>query len=351
MKTGWKLAVLLGCLALAVACCTKPPQAVVSANQAFDTLKGTCAQTYAPNQYRAAEDGVNMLNDLVAKHKCCMAKKEAPGVVQKIDAATQANNTEQARAKQDAEAALAAARQAVQAAGSAVTSANDQGRQADSRVTAVANNPDGQCNKKEIATIATPIHTSEFAPASYQQAKDALAEAERLMAASPCNYYKVKEAAEKATQLANKAKADADSEIARVKAEESKKTSALEELFKNKPCYYTVVKNDCLWKIAEKPLIYGNPFLWPLIWDANRSLIKDHPDLIYPKWVFNITREFTPEDAKKAEKTARNHPWPPDYGPWAAPKAPAVTPAPTETPAPAPAPAPAPEPAPAPPAN
>lgn len=38
---------------------------------------------------------------------------------------------------------------------------------------------------------------------------------------------------------------------------------------------YTVQPGDSLWTIAAKPSVYGNAFLWPLIWRANLELIKD----------------------------------------------------------------------------
>jgi nucleoid-associated protein YgaU len=38
--------------------------------------------------------------------------------------------------------------------------------------------------------------------------------------------------------------------------------------------------NDCLWKMAQDH--YGNPFLWPRIYEANRHLIRD-PNIIFPK--------------------------------------------------------------------
>lgn len=40
-------------------------------------------------------------------------------------------------------------------------------------------------------------------------------------------------------------------------------------------------RRDCLWRIAEYDFIYGNPWQWRKIYDANRDIIDD-PDLIYP---------------------------------------------------------------------
>ena len=48
---------------------------------------------------------------------------------------------------------------------------------------------------------------------------------------------------------------------------------------------YTVVKGDHLWGIAKKSEHYGNPFAWPVIYQANRDQIKN-PDLIYPRSKF-----------------------------------------------------------------
>jgi len=38
--------------------------------------------------------------------------------------------------------------------------------------------------------------------------------------------------------------------------------------------------NDCLWNMAREH--YGDPFLWPRIYEANRDLIRD-PNVIFPK--------------------------------------------------------------------
>lgn len=61
---------------------------------------------------------------------------------------------------------------------------------------------------------------------------------------------------------------------------------------------YTVVKGDCLYKIAGMKNIYGNSRLWPAIWDANKSGVVSapprvaktipNPNLIYPGQVLKI---------------------------------------------------------------
>ncbi len=50
---------------------------------------------------------------------------------------------------------------------------------------------------------------------------------------------------------------------------------------------YRKVNTDCLWRIAEFKEIYGDPFLWPKIWQRNQKAIPN-PDLIYPGQVLII---------------------------------------------------------------
>jgi nucleoid-associated protein YgaU len=44
---------------------------------------------------------------------------------------------------------------------------------------------------------------------------------------------------------------------------------------------------DCLWNIAAKPQIYGDPFMWTVLYEANRHQIDD-PDLILPGMILEI---------------------------------------------------------------
>ncbi len=58
---------------------------------------------------------------------------------------------------------------------------------------------------------------------------------------------------------------------------------------------YEVQRGDYLWKIAKNPDIYGDPYAWIRIYTANRDQIKN-PDLIYPNQVFRIPRMAGPNE-------------------------------------------------------
>ena len=69
------------------------------------------------------------------------------------------------------------------------------------------------------------------------------------------------------------------------------------------PTEHKVVKGECLWWIAEYKQIYNDPFMWPLIYKANRGQIKN-PDLIYPNQVFIIPRDFTLDELTNSRRKA-----------------------------------------------
>ena len=51
---------------------------------------------------------------------------------------------------------------------------------------------------------------------------------------------------------------------------------------------YTVKKGDSLSKIAKR--VYGDAQQWRKIYDANRTLIGDNPDLIHPGQSLKLPR-------------------------------------------------------------
>jgi nucleoid-associated protein YgaU len=72
---------------------------------------------------------------------------------------------------------------------------------------------------------------------------------------------------------------------------EGKLTQLRSKVASYQPSYdqYTVVRGDYLWKISGKQEIYGNPYQWMRIFSFNREMIKD-ADLIYPDQTFKIHR-------------------------------------------------------------
>ncbi len=56
---------------------------------------------------------------------------------------------------------------------------------------------------------------------------------------------------------------------------------------------YEVVRGDYLWKISKKPDIYSDPYAWIRIYTYNKDQIND-PNLIYPKQTFRIPRMAGP---------------------------------------------------------
>ena len=74
------------------------------------------------------------------------------------------------------------------------------------------------------------------------------------------------------------------------------------------PVTHTVTKGECLWWISEYKHIYNDPFMWPLIFKANRDKINN-PDLIYPGQQFDVPRYgFDLEEVKASRKEA-GAPW------------------------------------------
>jgi nucleoid-associated protein YgaU len=73
--------------------------------------------------------------------------------------------------------------------------------------------------------------------------------------------------------------------------------------FKN----YTVKRGDCLWRISKRE--YLNPFMWPLIYWANKASIKD-PDLIFPGQIFKIRQDYKEGEKSKAIDFSKHR------GPW-----------------------------------
>jgi LysM repeat protein len=67
---------------------------------------------------------------------------------------------------------------------------------------------------------------------------------------------------------------------------------------------YTVRKGDTLWWIAKYKDVYNDPYLWPIIYEANKDIIKN-PKLLYPGQELGIPREgYVLKEIKSIRKKA-----------------------------------------------
>lgn len=71
---------------------------------------------------------------------------------------------------------------------------------------------------------------------------------------------------------------------------------------------YLVVSGDSLWGISSQDTIYGDPYMWPLIYKANSGQIKD-ADLIYPGQYFYIPKAKGPERAAAIQHAKTRGAW------------------------------------------
>lgn len=69
---------------------------------------------------------------------------------------------------------------------------------------------------------------------------------------------------------------------------------------------YVVAAGDSLWIISGRPEVYGNPYLWPLIWDANLDAIKD-PNQLRAGQRLKIRGNPTIDEVVRAVDTARSY--------------------------------------------
>ncbi len=111
--------------------------------------------------------------------------------------------------------------------------------------------------------------------------------------------------------LANKAEDAAAEAIAALQSDTTTETVEAPAPAQEESPYmggYLVVSGDSLWTISGQDTIYGNPFMWPLIYKANSGQIKD-ADLIYPGQYFYIPKARGPERAAAVEHAKNRGAW------------------------------------------
>jgi LysM repeat protein len=154
------------------------------------------------------------------------------------------------------------------------------------------------CLERVRQTLQTAESTGAKA-AVLADARGALASAE--LAVEQANALLAAGEAERAANRLDNALADclrAEELLQRTGVVTASRTSAAQ------PERYAVQRGDTLWGISAREQIYHDPFMWPLIYKANSQQIRD-PDLIFPRQIFVIPRNYAPEEAAAAIHRAR----------------------------------------------
>ncbi len=237
--------------------CHPPLKEISKARALLMEAQKAGAQRYAPERYREAE---NLLAQVQAEAKTqCKKSWETVKLAQQ-------------KAREAKEDALKGKAQAKVAALKAIHAAQEA--------------------LKEAREAGAP----QYAPDLYREAENLLKKSQEDYRGE--NYIGSKEEANRSAQLALKAKETA----IEVKEELARRQRA-------EPTTYVVKRGECLWIISSYPQIYGDPFLWPLIYWANKVQIHD-PDLIYPGQEFVIPRNFSHRERDRAVCFSKHR------GPW-----------------------------------
>lgn len=148
--------------------------------------------------------------------------------------------------------------------------------------------------------IYDEIETDADAVAAYRQKLQELdAKVSGLLALSPEELFKKRDEVKEAEDMLAAFKMDRISALTdmqnMIAGIEGKLTQIKNKMPKAIYDEYSVVVGDYLWKVSGKADIYGNPMQWMRIYSYNKEQIKD-PDLIYPEQILKIQREVGPEE-------------------------------------------------------
>jgi len=165
-------------------------------------------------------------------------------------------------------------------------------------------------NAKEFLIISEEF--SRLPEKKKQSLEKEMLETESIKAAQDKAKEIIDSASRDAAQMIDEAKKDAEKTMALAREKANELWAAwLEKRF---PSVYLVRKGETLADISAKKLVYGDSYLWPILYKSNRDQIRD-PQYIFPGQKLSIPRELTLEDLEAARKQAgapANYTPPPD---------------------------------------
>ena len=246
--------VLLGVMFLVSGCCTPPREEISQTKAILLEAQKMGAKELAKEKFQGAQD---LLAQAEAESKKECRKSWKTVMLAKVEAeeARKEAAAKQAAYKADAERYIAKAKKLIQ-------EGTDSG------------NAKYAVDLFEVAANTLKVAEQAYAEGNYRDARGYGEEAYKL--------------AKRAVVIASHLRMEAEKENVEVTLER----------------VHVVRTGECLWTISGYKQVYHNPFMWPLIYKANENKIKD-PDLIYPKQVFSIPRDYTEGDKAEAVHEAK----------------------------------------------
>lgn len=155
-------------------------------------------------------------------------------------------------------------------------------------------------SEKVWEAILSKIGTDQAGVDAFKADLEALdAQADGLLALTPEELFQKREEVEALGAKLDEAKENRISALTEMQnliaTIEGKMTQIKNKMPKAVYDEYTVAVGDYLWKISGKEEGYGDPTHWMRIYSYNTDQISD-PDLIYPDWVLKIQRGVGPDE-------------------------------------------------------
>ncbi len=264
-------AAIVASVLLLVGCQKKPILEVEQLHSALHDVKNRCASVYAADDLEQIQPLIDDMDSLAGKGKrknTAEKAREAMAILERIEEKTERRKTELRMAAEAAK------------------------ERAESEVV--------QADKELSRTYAKEL---------LLQAEEFLNKGTILLRRSDCSLEESHAFFVISAEHSIMAKEQSIAERERIALEEAEKWR-LEALKEVKPAEkkeireWIVKTGDSLWKIAAEKEIYDNPLLWPLIFWANRSQIKE-PDVIYDGQKLKIPRNVKVEEVEQALRKAK----------------------------------------------
>ncbi len=134
---------------------------------------------------------------------------------------------------------------------------------------------------------AQEAEAPQWASETYADAQASFDEGRRLMQQRKND--EAREAFLESARLADQAIQEAGNAIAQAEQPDPEPIAEPADEHPREKRTHTVIEGECLWYIAAYNDVYGDPYQWSKLYNANSGAISD-PDLIYPGQELTVAR-------------------------------------------------------------